>query len=144
MDTTTNPIAAFLNWLAQIQDEGVRMDITTMLLLTVPGCGVRSRDFAKRDPQDWMTEWAAGHTSDGADRRRVVGAALALRAVVDFWFTSQRDTPSRWAALARYTDGFIDQKSSLESPPWLDAFQGWTALLKREFSDEYLDGWCSA
>jgi hypothetical protein len=97
-----NPLAEFSKWFTQLSED-VQLHTASLLLLSMPDTGVRSKHFIECSPQDLLNDWLNNHVE--LEPLKVIGATLAVRACVDFILMSKRDTEQRWQALAQFTDG---------------------------------------
>jgi hypothetical protein len=136
-----HPLRAFQEWLSSQQEE-VRSNIATMLLLTMPDTGVGNRQFTELSPEQLLHQWLDAHA--GLEPRKVVGAALSVIAGVEYWFLRRTESEARSAALSRFTDGMLLVPDLLSNSHWVTAADSWSRLRAAALSDGGLDQWAAA
>jgi hypothetical protein len=133
-----NPLLVFHDWYV-VQPPLVRTHVASLIFQGLPDSAIGARQLIERGIdsilKDWLNEHAAGQAC------RVVGTAVAVRAVIEFFLMSTRASPARSVSVEAITDATLKVAVLRRDPVWCDARASWNALCCEALSDSSLDAW---
>jgi hypothetical protein len=133
-----NPLLAFEDWFLA-QEPDVMTHTASFLFLGLPDSKIGNRQFIENDVSDLLKIWL--HEKALEEKCRVLGTAVAVRSVIDFFLMNTRISNARSDVLKSVTDWTLETSELLSGTAWNKARESWIFLCANELSDAGLDLW---